>query len=98
MIGLTRYLVAAVVGGLTLTGMATAQTAGSLLYGQRADIARELPAYGYADVDVARLSTRQVAHISHLLYSDRGTAEIHAMIGSTLRRGFLQRVVDGALR
>ena len=64
------------------------------LVGQRADIARELPFWGYHDVDVTALSTGQVAHISHLVHSSRSQSEIRNQIGATLRRGFLQRTVD----
>ena len=48
------------------------------------DIARELPKYGFRDVDVKSLSTAQVAHIRHLLYSDRGVAHIRGNIGAIL--------------
>lgn len=49
-----------------------------------ASVAMELPNYGFDDVDVRDLSTGQIAHIHHLLYSGKGTAEIRGQIGAVL--------------
>jgi hypothetical protein len=68
------------------------------LTGVRADIARELPYYGYGDVDVRRLSAGQVSQIYHLLYSNRSQGDKRGLIGAVLRRGLLQRGVDRILR
>ncbi|MGB3553086.1 MAG: hypothetical protein WBA25_00430 [Jannaschia sp.] len=105
---LPRLLAAALAATLPLTAPATAQTifvapqATALpsgpLVGQRADVARELPRYGYGDVDVRRLSSGQVAQIAHLIYSGRSEGDIRGQIGSTLRRGLLQRGVDRVIR
>lgn len=50
----------------------------------QADVARELPNYGFKDVDVRDLSSAQIAHIRHHLYSDNGTAKIRGNIGAVL--------------
>ena len=55
-----------------------------------ASIASELPNYGFADVDVRDLSTGQIAHIHHLLYSGKGTAEIKGQIGAVLGDSLLR--------
>ncbi|GFE65028.1 hypothetical protein [Litoreibacter roseus] len=56
-----------------------------------ASVARELPRYGFADVDVSRLSTGQLAHINHLLHSNRGTSEIRGLIGAVLGKSVIRR-------
>ncbi len=63
------------------------------LRGQRADVAVNLPRYGYRDVDVRRLSNGQVAQISALIHSNRSEGDIRSLVASTLRGGALQRTI-----
>ncbi|CUH15806.1 hypothetical protein JSE7799_00324 [Jannaschia seosinensis] len=66
------------------------------LTGQRARLARELPHYGYGNVDVARLSERKVALIANSISAGRSFNYTSARIGSILRGGgLLQRAIDG---
>ena len=71
---------------------------GRPLTGLRARVARELPRYGYRDVDVRRLSVGQLAHISSLIHSDRSFGDVKGHIGAALRRGLLQRGLDRVTR
>lgn len=82
-------------GALTGPGITTVGQAP--LTGPRADIARELPRYGYGDTDVSRLSSGQVMHIYHLLYSGRSQGDVRGQIGATLQGSFVQRGVDRVL-
>ena len=68
------------------------------LTGTRASVARELPRFGFGDIDVRRLSSGQVAHIHGLVYSGRSDGDIRGHISATLRRGLLQRGVDRVTR
>ena len=49
-------------------------------------VSTELQNYGFADVDVTTLSTDQIAEISQLLHSNKGTAQITGTIGAILGR------------
>jgi hypothetical protein len=68
------------------------------LRGVRAAIARELPRFGYPDVDVRRLGPSQVAHIHYFVFSNRSQGDIRGAIGATLRRGLLQRGLERVIR
>lgn len=48
------------------------------------NIARELPVYGFEDVDVAKLDAKQLARINEILTSDRSAAQIKGDIGVVL--------------
>ncbi|MEM9581556.1 MAG: hypothetical protein AAGA08_00420 [Pseudomonadota bacterium] len=50
----------------------------------QADVARELPNYGFTDVDVRSLTPVQLGHIKHLIYSDQSVAKIRGNIGAVL--------------
>lgn len=67
------------------------------LRGQRADVAVNLPRYGYRDVDVRRLSNGQIAQISALIHSNRSEGDIRSLVASTLRGGALQRTIVNTL-
>lgn len=47
-------------------------------------IARELPIYGFEDVDLEALDNRQLARINQILNSGRSAAEIKGDIGVVL--------------
>ena len=47
-------------------------------------VARELPRYGFKDVDVDQLSSNQVATLYMLMYSKRSHGDKRALIKSTL--------------
>jgi hypothetical protein len=64
------------------------------LAGQRAFLRAQLPLLGFADVDVRRLSTAQVAQITHLIHSGRSAGDTRGLIRGALRPGFLQRLID----
>ncbi len=49
-------------------------------------VSTELQSYGYGDVDVTELSPEQLAEISQLLHSNKGTAQITGTIGAILGR------------
>ncbi|SFJ09168.1 hypothetical protein [Jannaschia pohangensis] len=72
----------------------TSATSTAGLSGLRREIARELPRYGYRDVDVRSLSSGQVAHIYNLLHAGRSGNDTRNLIGGVLRRGLLQRGID----
>ncbi len=50
----------------------------------QASVAAELPHYGFRDVDVTTLSSGTLAHINHLLHSDKSVAQIRGNIGAVL--------------
>jgi len=50
----------------------------------RDHLKQELPTWGYTDVDVDGLSSTQVAHINHLIHSNKSTAQIRGNIGAVL--------------
>jgi hypothetical protein len=50
----------------------------------QADVASQLPNYGFHDVDVRSLSSGKLAHIHHLLYSNKSVAQIRGNIGAVL--------------
>lgn len=59
----------------------------ALGYGQaqiRDHIKDELPLWGFKDVDVDGLTAAQVAHINHLLHSNKSTSQIRGNIGAIL--------------
>ena len=58
----------------------------------------ELRSYGYGDVDVRRLSSSQIGTIRHIMYSGRSDGEIRNRIGTILRGGLGQRILDGVTR
>ncbi|MEM7472483.1 MAG: hypothetical protein AAF340_14125 [Pseudomonadota bacterium] len=76
----TKFLAAT---GLAVT-LATPSWAERPLDTLEASVATELPNYGFKDVDVRDLSTGQIAHIHHLLYSGKGVADIRGQIGAVL--------------
>ncbi len=47
-------------------------------------VARELPIHGFDDVDVSKLSAKQLARINEILTSDRSVAQIKGDIGVVL--------------
>jgi hypothetical protein len=68
------------------------------LTGQRAHVARELPRFGFRGVDVTRLSNLQVARLNLAIHGDGSHGEVRGRINGILRRGFLQRGLDGLSR
>lgn len=92
MIRATLALAVALAAAAAAPGPVAAQAA--QLTGQRLHISRELPRYGFRDVDVGRLSNAQVHQIAYLIHSNRSHGDVQGLIGATLRRGFLQRGVD----
>ena len=59
----------------------------ALSYGQaqlRDSLKTELPQWGFKNVDVDGLSAAQVAHINHLLHSNKSTSQIRGNIGAIL--------------
>ncbi|GIT90976.1 hypothetical protein JANAI62_14310 [Jannaschia pagri] len=64
----------------------------------QANVARQLPALGFRNVDVRQLSTVQLAQINHLLHSDRSVGDVRRLVAGTLRRGPLQRAVTRVLQ
>lgn len=52
----------------------------------------QLPAWGYRDVDVERLSNRQVAQISNLLHSNHSPARIRGGIHVILNGSLFDRI------
>lgn len=55
-------------------------------------VAKELPWYGFDDVDVASLSTAQLSHIQLILFSKRSAAQIRGNIGAVLGDSVLKSV------
>lgn len=49
-----------------------------------AAVARELPVYGFTEVDPRTLSRAQLAQIHHIMHSDRSESDKRAMIQSAL--------------
>jgi hypothetical protein len=64
------------------------------LTGQRAHIARELPRFGFRQVDVRTLTNLQVARIDQVVHGNGSHGDIRARIDGIVRRGFLQRGLD----
>lgn len=58
----------------------------------QASVAAELPSYGYHDVDVTTLSSTKLAHIHHLLYSDKSVSQIRGNIGAVLGKSLISSV------
>lgn len=52
-------------------------------------VARELPKFGYRNVDVTTLSTGKIAHIHYLLFSNNSVAHIRGSIGAVLGRSVI---------
>ncbi len=50
----------------------------------KTNLERELPNYGFADVDLNSLSSTQIMHINHLLYSNKSVSQIRGNIGAIL--------------
>ncbi|PWJ21974.1 hypothetical protein [Jannaschia seohaensis] len=63
-----------------------------------ASLAYSLRRYGFGDVDVRDLSPAQRAAIHHLVYSDRPESTIRLRIGTILRGGPLQSLLDRVSR
>jgi len=68
---------------LTITLVATAAQARDP---SREHLKQVLPTYGFKNVDVDSLSNVKVAHIRHLLHSNKSPAQIRGNIGATLSR------------
>lgn len=64
--------------------LASPAVAQSTLTPLQASVAAELPNYGFEDVDVTTLSSGKLAHINHLLHSDKSVAQIRGNIGAVL--------------
>ncbi|MEM8822586.1 MAG: hypothetical protein AAGF30_03155 [Pseudomonadota bacterium] len=64
------------------------------LTGARANVQRQLPRFGYHNVDVRRLSTAQVSAINSLVHSDEAIGDIRIQIRSALRPGIIQQQYD----
>ncbi len=83
---------------LAATGLAVScagpVTANNGLTPLQADVARELPKYGFTDVDVTSLTPAQIGHIKHLLYSNHGTARIRGNIGAILGDSILKTLFN----
>ncbi len=77
--------------GLAVTLAAPVYADEPLTHLQRT-VSTELKTYGFKDVDVRSLSSGQIAHIHHLLYSDRGVAQIRGQIGAILGDSLLKSV------
>lgn len=60
----------------------------------REHLKQELPTWGYADVDVDGLTTAQVAHINHLLHSNKSPAQIRGNIGAILGDSILKTLFN----
>jgi hypothetical protein len=68
------------------------------LTGIRASIARDLPYFGFRDVDVRALRLSQAAQIHYLIHSGRSRGDIRRQIRSTLKGGLIQRAIERAIR
>ncbi|WP_298295746.1 hypothetical protein [uncultured Litoreibacter sp.] len=73
---------------LAATGMAVSLAApvaaeGNLTQLQKS-VSTVLPTYGYADVDVTKLNSSQLAQINHLAGSNKGHADIRGSIGAVI--------------
>ncbi|MEM9433236.1 MAG: hypothetical protein AAGA12_04890 [Pseudomonadota bacterium] len=55
----------------------------------KADLAIELPRYGYKNVDLDSLSTVKIMHIRHLIYSNKSQSQIRGHIGAVLGRSLI---------
>lgn len=69
---------------LTAIALALALPAAANQTPTRNHLKQELPTWGYRNVDVDGLSSVQVAHIRHLLHSDKSPAQIRGNIGAIL--------------
>ncbi|UWQ18566.1 hypothetical protein [Jannaschia sp. M317] len=98
---MTRSFTILLTAALLATGTASARDAVGTpraeapLQGLRAHVAQELPLFGFRDTDVRRLSNVQVLHINAALHSGRSRNHISGVIAGTLRKGFLQRALEG---
>jgi hypothetical protein len=79
---MTRSAILAVVAAL-LAGAPTGAEASQV----REALARELPLYGFRDVDVGRLTTSQVVQIYTIMHSPRSQGDKRRIIRSALGRG-----------
>lgn len=50
----------------------------------KTNLARELPKYGFDDVDLDTLSNSKIMHINHLIHSNKSVAQIRGNIGAVL--------------
>jgi hypothetical protein len=80
-----KTLIAVFLATATLASPVMAKNEGARLH-----LERELPLYGFKDVDVHALSTVQVAHITHLLHSNKSPAQIRGNIGAVLGDSLLK--------
>lgn len=77
---MTRLILTSLVAALlAASGPASANTTP-----MRQHLKNELPTYGFKDVDVDGLTNVQVAHIHHLLHSNKSPAKIRGNIGAIL--------------
>lgn len=70
----------------------TAANARSDLTPLQASVAAELPNYGFHDVDVTDLSSGKLAHINHLIHSNKSVAQIRGNIGAVLGDSLIKTV------
>lgn len=56
----------------------------------REHLKQELPQYGFSNVDVDSLTSTQVAHINHLLHSNKSSSQIRGNIGAILGDSLLR--------
>lgn len=56
----------------------------------RDHLKHELPTYGFKNVDVDGLTSTQVAHIRHLLHSNKSPAQIRGNIGAILGKSAIK--------
>lgn len=71
---------------LALALPATAQTS------SRANLENALPMWGFKDVNVQQLSSVQVAHINHLIYSNKSPSQIKGNIGAILGDSIISKL------
>ena len=50
----------------------------------KTNLARELPKYGFKDVDLDALSNNKIMHINHLIHSNKSVAQLRGNIGAVL--------------
>ena len=67
---------------------------GPAFTGKRAHVARELPLYGFDPSVLRDLSNAKVALIDTYIHSDLSPNDVRLRIGSALRPGILQSLVD----
>jgi hypothetical protein len=83
------FAVALALAAVLAAGLGTSASAqqGQSVSGPRQHIERQLPYYGFRDVDVSKLSTSQVVQIYTLMHSPRSQGDKARLIRSALGRG-----------